>query len=90
MLPPYAGYKQELKRDFNLFTNSAISFSIISILTGITSERISLCRCRLPICCWPNCSFSRACPVVVAASTLLIWVLIAHTCIDRVRVARAA
>ena len=33
-----AGYKQELRRDFNLFTNSAISFSIISILTGITSE----------------------------------------------------
>ncbi len=32
------GYKQELRRDFNLFTNSAISFSIISILTGITSE----------------------------------------------------
>ncbi|BDA43078.1 Amino-acid permease BAT1 [Coccomyxa sp. Obi] len=32
------GYKQELKRDFNLFTNSAISFSIISILTGITGS----------------------------------------------------
>ncbi|CAK0780294.1 hypothetical protein CVIRNUC_005001 [Coccomyxa viridis] len=32
------GYKQEFKRDFNLFTNSAISFSIISILTGITSS----------------------------------------------------
>jgi hypothetical protein len=51
MLPMRAGYKQELNRDFNLFTNSAISFSIISILTGITSERISLCQCRLPACC---------------------------------------
>ena len=36
------GYKQELRRDFNLFTNSAISFSIISILTGITSESFCL------------------------------------------------
>jgi hypothetical protein len=34
----HSGYKQELKRDFNLFTNTAISFSIISILTGITGE----------------------------------------------------
>ncbi|KAK9915256.1 hypothetical protein WJX75_006770 [Coccomyxa subellipsoidea] len=32
------GYKQELKRDFNLFTNGAISFSIISILTGVTGS----------------------------------------------------
>lgn len=30
------GYRQEFKRDFNTFTNFAVSFSIISILTGIT------------------------------------------------------
>ena len=33
------GIKQELKRDFNMFTSFALSFSIISILTGITGER---------------------------------------------------
>lgn len=32
------GYTQELKRGFNLFQNFAISFSIISILTGITGR----------------------------------------------------
>ena len=32
------GYKQELKRDFNLFTNTAISFSIISCTSGVVGE----------------------------------------------------
>ncbi|EOA23786.1 hypothetical protein CARUB_v10017000mg [Capsella rubella] len=31
------GYKQELKRDLSVFSNFAISFSIISVLTGITT-----------------------------------------------------
>lgn len=30
------GYKQELRRDFTLVSNTAISFSIISTLLGIT------------------------------------------------------
>lgn len=30
------GYNQELNRGFSTFTNFAVSFSIISILTGIT------------------------------------------------------
>ncbi len=30
------GYTQELNRGFSTFTNFAVSFSIISILTGIT------------------------------------------------------
>jgi hypothetical protein len=30
------GYKQELRRDFTLLSNTAISFSIISTLLGIT------------------------------------------------------
>jgi hypothetical protein len=30
------GYKPELQREMNLFTNFAVSFSIISILMGIT------------------------------------------------------
>ena len=34
------GYKQELKRDFTLVSNTAISFSIISTLLGITG----ICR----------------------------------------------
>ena len=33
------GYKQELKRDFTLVSNTAISFSIISTLLGITGFR---------------------------------------------------
>lgn len=32
------GYTQELNRGFNTFTNFAVSFSIISILTGITGD----------------------------------------------------
>lgn len=32
------GYKQELRRDFTLVSNTAISFSIISTLLGITGE----------------------------------------------------
>ena len=32
------GYKQELKRDFTLVSNAAISFSIISTLLGITGD----------------------------------------------------
>ena len=35
------GYKQELKRDFTLASNTAISFSIISILLGITGDSLS-------------------------------------------------
>ncbi|KAH0899295.1 hypothetical protein HID58_048863 [Brassica napus] len=31
------GYKQELKRDLSVFSNFAISFSIVSVLTGITT-----------------------------------------------------
>ncbi|GLT58198.1 hypothetical protein SLA2020_311120 [Shorea laevis] len=31
------GYKQELKRDLSLFANFAFSFSIISVLTGVTT-----------------------------------------------------
>ncbi|CAN8316088.1 unnamed protein product [Cochlearia groenlandica] len=31
------GYKQELKRNLSVFSNFAISFSIISVLTGITT-----------------------------------------------------
>ncbi|KAI4313877.1 hypothetical protein L6164_026824 [Bauhinia variegata] len=31
------GYKQELKRDLSIFSNFAFSFSIISVLTGITT-----------------------------------------------------
>ncbi|KAB2087678.1 hypothetical protein ES319_A04G120700v1 [Gossypium barbadense] len=31
------GYKQELKRDLSVFSNFAFSFSIISVLTGITT-----------------------------------------------------
>ncbi|KAF9591864.1 hypothetical protein IFM89_008910 [Coptis chinensis] len=31
------GYKQELKRDLSVFSNFAISFSIISVLTGVTT-----------------------------------------------------
>ncbi|VFQ99335.1 unnamed protein product [Cuscuta campestris] len=31
------GYKQELKRDLSVFANFAFSFSIISVLTGITT-----------------------------------------------------
>lgn len=37
----FAGYKQELKRDFNLFTNTAISFSIISCISGVTSKLLA-------------------------------------------------
>lgn len=32
------GYKQELKRDISLFSNFAVSFSIISLLTGVMSK----------------------------------------------------
>jgi hypothetical protein len=35
------GYKQELKRDFTLVSNTAISFSIISTLLGITGDGLS-------------------------------------------------
>ncbi|XP_027097759.1 amino-acid permease BAT1 homolog isoform X2 [Coffea arabica] len=31
------GYKQELKRDLSVFSNFAFSFSIISVLTGVTT-----------------------------------------------------
>ena len=31
------GYKQELKRDWSLIHNFGVSFSIISIITGITT-----------------------------------------------------
>ncbi|KFY19268.1 hypothetical protein V491_04518 [Pseudogymnoascus sp. VKM F-3775] len=31
------GYKQELKRDWGLMHNFGISFSIISVITGITT-----------------------------------------------------
>ncbi|XP_028758144.1 amino-acid permease BAT1 homolog, partial [Neltuma alba] len=31
------GYKQELKRDLSVLSNFAFSFSIISVLTGITT-----------------------------------------------------
>jgi len=31
------GYKQELKRELTSFTNFSVSFSIVSILTGLTS-----------------------------------------------------
>lgn len=31
------GYKQELKRDLSVVSNFALSFSIISVLTGITT-----------------------------------------------------
>lgn len=34
------GYKQELRRDFTLVSNTAISFSIISTLLGITGEHM--------------------------------------------------
>lgn len=31
------GYKQELKRDWSLIHNFGVSFSIISVITGITT-----------------------------------------------------
>ena len=42
------GYKQELKRDFTLVSNTAISFSIISTLLGITG----VCRLLNDKLCW--------------------------------------
>ena len=36
------GYSQELNRGFNTFTNFAVSFSIISLLTGITGVPLVL------------------------------------------------
>ena len=36
------GYKQELKRDFTLVSNTAISFSIISTLLGITGDSLDI------------------------------------------------
>ena len=45
------GYTQQLKRGFTTFTNFAVSFSIISILTGLTSEpRNSLHHCTQAVC----------------------------------------
>jgi hypothetical protein len=35
------GYKQELRRDFTLVSNTAISFSIISTLLGVTGACLS-------------------------------------------------
>lgn len=32
------GYKRELKREMGLFTNFAMSFSIVSVLTGLSGE----------------------------------------------------
>jgi hypothetical protein len=32
------GYKQELKRELTYFHNFAMSFSVVSILTGLTGE----------------------------------------------------
>lgn len=32
-----AGYKQELNRDWSLIHNFGVSFSIISVITGITT-----------------------------------------------------
>ena len=37
------GYKQELRRDFTLVSNTAISFSIISTLLGITGKHTLTC-----------------------------------------------
>ena len=36
------GYTQELNRGFSTFTNFAVSFSIISILTGITGNQFQV------------------------------------------------
>ena len=33
--PPTAGYKQELKRELNLLRNFAVSFGLLSMLTGL-------------------------------------------------------
>lgn len=54
------GYKQQLKRDLSLFTNFALSFTIVSILTGLTGEQqgvgVQLMSpprsCSLPQRCW--------------------------------------
>jgi hypothetical protein len=39
------GYTQELNRGFSTFTNFAVSFSIISILTGITGNQFQVYAC---------------------------------------------
>lgn len=44
------GYTQELNRGFSTFTNFAVSFSIISILTGITGNQFQVCYIRYA--CW--------------------------------------
>ena len=57
------GYTQELNRGFSTFTNFAVSFSIISILTGITGNHViiinpkcmpagSLCSSICCALCW--------------------------------------
>jgi hypothetical protein len=48
------GYKQQLKRDLSLFTNFALSFTIVSILTGLTGEQLGVAvqsGRQLPSCC---------------------------------------
>ena len=43
------GYTQELNRGFSTFTNFAVSFSIISILTGITGNQFQVYACWQPL-----------------------------------------
>ena len=49
------GYTQELNRGFSTFTNFAVSFSIISILTGITGNYVIInCKCMPAGSLWSN------------------------------------
>ena len=57
------GYKQELKRDFTLVSNTAISFSIISTLTGITGKP----------CANPSAMDCRPAPARPTTSNVLTW-----------------
>lgn len=45
------GYTQQLNRGFTTFTNFAVSFSIISILTGITGDCTPHCITALRCTC---------------------------------------
>lgn len=64
------GYTQELNRGFSTFTNFAVSFSIISILTGITGAYQKL-PSRLPTLVSTNNS-SLACTTCLHTAVALL------------------
>lgn len=79
------GYKQELKRDLSVLSNFAFSFSIISVLTGLTTlystglrfgGTISIVYGWLFACCWTmfvGLSMSEICSAFPTSGGLYYW-----------------